>query len=66
MNPTDNVPAHPGETEGVQKDAAQHLLSDAQLDAVTGGAMEGFHAYAAHVARRMCLDQMLPSGGACG
>jgi hypothetical protein len=70
MNRTENLTTQPGETERVlcdqDLDAAKDQLSEAELDAVAGGAMEGFHAYAAHVARRMCLDQMLPSGGACG
>ena len=60
MNPTENVAAHPGETERVQIDAAQHLLSEAELDAVAGGVMEWFHVYAARIARQKHLDRMLP------
>ena len=59
MNPTENVAAHPGETERDQEIDAAHL-SDSELDVVAGGVMEWFHVYAALVARRKHLDRMLP------
>jgi hypothetical protein len=59
MNPTENVATHPGETERVQDIDAAHL-SDSELDAVAGGVMEWFHAYAVRVAAQKHLDRMLP------
>jgi hypothetical protein len=59
MNRTENVTQHPGETERV--------LRDEEIEAVTGGTTgASMHALLVLAQWRKCLDQMLPTGGACG
>jgi hypothetical protein len=67
---TENVAARPGESEPVLGDeglkAGSHF-TDAELDAVAGGTTgAGIHAMLVAYQWQKCLDQFLPTGGACG
>jgi hypothetical protein len=59
MNRTETMTERPGETGRV--------LRDEEMEAVNGGTTgASIHALLVYAQWRKCLDQMLPTGGACG